>query len=69
MQCPHYMTLLEELRARLIANAGTWTESGPIGAESTEAISPHIGEPPLSWSSIARDSLTTEPGACRTEGK
>ena len=69
MQCPHYMTLLEELRARLIANAGTGAESGPIGAENTETISSYIGEPSLSWSSIAGDSLTTEPGACQTEGK
>ena len=69
MQCPQYMTLLEELRARLLANASTGADSGPIGAERTETISSYIGEPSLSWSSIARNSLTTEPGACRTDGK
>ena len=68
MQCPHYIPLLEELRARLLANASTGADSGPIGAERTETRSSYIGKPSLSWSSIARDSLTTEPGACRTEG-
>lgn len=67
MQSLHYMTLLEELRATLLANASSGSQSALIGAEIKEATS-HIGEPNL-WSSIAPDSLTTESGACRTEGK
>jgi len=67
MQSLHYMTLLEELQAKLLANARSTPQSRPIGTEITEATS-HIGEP-NPWSSIAPDSLTTESDSYRTEGK
>lgn len=68
MQSLHYMTLLEELRAMLLANASSGNESGRMGAQNTQAMSSCIEEPNL-WSSIALDSVATESGACRPEGK
>ena len=44
MQCPQYMTLLEELRARLLANASTGAYFGPNRSGiRTETISSYIG--------------------------
>ena len=68
MQSLQYMTLLEELRAMLLANASSGNESGRMGAQNTQAMSSYIEEPNL-WSSTTPDSLTTESDSYRTEGK
>ena len=69
MQSLHSMTLLEELQARLLAKVASASKSGPNGTQVSDAISSYPGDPTLSWSNIASDSLTTEPGARRAEGK
>lgn len=68
MQSLHYMTLLEELRVMLLANADSGKESGRMGAEITQATSSYVEEP-SPWSSTMHDSLATAANAYRIEGK
>ena len=69
MQSLHYVTLLEELRAKLLAHAKSASESGLSGGQVTQDRSSDPEEPKLSWSNTARDSIASASGVYRAEGK
>lgn len=69
MQSLHYVTLLEELRAKLLAHAKSATEPGLSGGQAAQNRSPYPEEPKPTWSSAAPDPIANASNVYRAEGK